>query len=236
MSIIVDKNIGSDAFDTLKALNINYIKSCSLDFLYKPVNTHPDMQIHFAAAKTAFCAPSAYRHYKTALSSDITLICGENDPAGTYPDDCAYNVARLGKRIVGNLKHTDKKILSFYETHGFELIDVKQGYTKCNMCIVDENSVITEDAGLCKALKAHGIDVLKLQCGEVSLNGFKNGFIGGASGLIGAHRLAFWGDYGFHSQKNLIESFIKSKKVDIINLLYTKLQDFGSILYVDDGL
>lgn len=235
MSVIVDCCADTALFRALDELGIRYYKSCSLDFLYSPVNTHPDMQIHLIDDKTAVVAPGAYEHYKQILPAAVKLIKGDANPGCTYPQDCAYNVARLGKKVIGNLSYIDAKIKEIYRETGCEFIDVKQGYTKCNLCIVNENAVITEDEGLFNTLQKSNICVLKIPSGSVRLNGFPYGFIGGASGFADKNTLVFCGDIKGISCCDEIEKFIKSNSVDIKCLLSTELQDFGSILYLDDG-
>jgi len=234
MAVIVDKCASAELFDALDMHRIKYYKSYDLKFLYKPVNTHPDMQIHFITKSIAVVAPSAYEYYKEILPKGIILYTGAKDPDGTYPGDCAYNVAKVGKKVIGNLTYTDVVIKKLYTKLGFEFINVKQGYTKCNLCIVDENSAITEDEGLYKILNENRIDVLKIPKGEVLLKNFDNGFIGGASGFVGQKKLAFYGDISKCSYFKSIENFVTSRQVDIICLSQTKLKDFGSILFFDD--
>ncbi|UKI35626.1 MAG: hypothetical protein L6V93_16140 [Clostridiales bacterium] len=58
-----------------------------------------------------------------------------------------------------------------------------------------KNSVITEDKRNFSALmKKHGINCLLIRSGYVSLKGYKNGFIGGASVKINKNTLAFFGE------------------------------------------
>lgn len=235
MGVIIDKCADSEIFDALDELKIKYYKSFCIDYLYSPVNSHPDMQIHFIDENTAVAAPIVYSYYKNILPDSVNLIEGNSNPDRTYPQDCAYNVAKVGKRIIGNLSYTDIKIKEIYSKMGYEFIDVNQGYTKCNLCVVDDNSVITEDAGLYKALEAKGIDVLKLQAGGISLKRFNNGFIGGATGFIKPNELAFCGNFALHPQYYEIKTFVEQRKVDIKILSSTKLQDFGSILYFKDS-
>lgn len=235
VGVIVDCQATGEIFFTLTKLGISFIKSASLDFLYSPVNTHPDMQIHFIENHTAVAAPSVFDYYKAVLPPEITLIKGAKDPGGTYPGDCAYNVARLGNKIIGNISCLDTKIKEIYQAENCIFIDVKQGYTKCNLCIINENSVITEDEGLFKTLSECGIDVLKITPGFVKLSGFPYGFIGGASGSIDKNTVAFFGNLKMHPQYEEIKSFAKSKQVDIICLSSTELSDFGSILYFDSS-
>lgn len=236
MSVIIDKYADTEVFSALKELNIRFYKSCNLDFLYSPVNTHPDMQIHFINSTCAVAAPSAYEHYRSILPRSVTLHKGNADPGRTYPWDCAYNVANLAKKVIGNLLYTDSKIKELYAKLDYEFINVKQGYTKCNLCIIDKNSVITEDAGLAKTLQKYDIEVLKLSSYETKLKGFKNGFIGGASGCISPGKIAFLGNLSYYTDKIIIEKFIKQRGVDIIYLSSTEPEDFGSVLYIDDSL
>lgn len=229
-SVIVDRCADENVFFALEALGFNVIKSFDIDYIYKPVNTHPDLQIFFADSKTAITAPAAFEYYKSRLPKDISLISGAENPGAKYPEDCAYNAARIGKSLVGNLKFIDREIIGVYAKKNFDFIDVKQGYTKCNLCIISENAAITEDEGLFCALTARGADVLKIDRGEVALDGFDYGFIGGASGAT-EKAVVFSGDISQHSQYNRIKNFSDKHKVNIISLLQTKLHDYGSLIF-----
>jgi len=230
MAVIIDRNANNEIIENLEKLNIMYYKSASLDFLYAPVNTHPDMQIHFTDNNTAIVCPSLYQYFKNILPDRITLIKGAKDPDGSYPGDCLYNVATIGNKLIGNLSYVDDVIKEYYKNKSFEFINVRQGYTKCNLCIVDSNSVITEDQGLYDTLKKHGINVFKLPAGNVGMKNFEYGFIGGASGFIEEGVLAFCGNLPDETFSEM-KMFIKSRGVDIIQLSETRLSDFGSILY-----
>ncbi|MEG2381443.1 MAG: hypothetical protein RSB38_07100, partial [Oscillospiraceae bacterium] len=88
-AIIVDKNLDNAIFSTLLSNNYSIIKSFDMDILYKPVNTHPDMQIHFVADDYAICEPNCYEYYKKELPSHIKLKAGNKISKGTYPYDIA---------------------------------------------------------------------------------------------------------------------------------------------------
>lgn len=235
MGVIVDRYATEEIFNTLEKLNINYYKSAELDFLYKPVCTHPDMQIHFIDESCAVAAPSVFNYYKNILPEYIQIYKGDRDPGSTYPYDCAYNVAKMGKRVIGNHLYTDKVIQRIYQDMDYEFINVKQGYTKCNLCVVDENTAITEDIGIYNTLKQHEIDVLKVPAGEIGLKFFEYGFIGGASGKITPEKLCFCGDITKLKYFDEINDFLSKKPVDIICLSQTKPADFGSVLYLNDN-
>lgn len=231
MSVIIDKNADAAIFEALDKAEIKYHRSFDMKMLYSPVNTHPDMQIHFTGKKTAVAAPSAYKYYSDILPKHIRLIKGKNDPQGVYPGDCAYNVAVIGKNVVGNLKYVDENIIEYYAENNYNFINTKQGYTKCNLCITGSNSAITEDENLFKALTAAGINVLKLKAGEISLSGFDYGFIGGASGFVKENKFAFFGDISRCSYYNELKEFLKSQNTDFVTLSKIPPTDYGSILY-----
>lgn len=234
MAVIIDKNAPVNILETLDKFGIKYYFSTSIDKLYSPVNTHPDMQIHFVSDSIAIAEPCVFEYYKNTLPTHIKLIKGSTAVGGTYPFDIAYNVASLGKRIIGNLSYTDAVIKRLYADSKYEFCDVKQGYTKCNLCIVDENSVITEDEGLSKALISKGIDVLKVPAGEISLSGFPYGFIGGASGFVAPKVLGFCGNIDTLSYSNSIKTFLKEKGIEFLSLSQYNLLDLGSIIYFKD--
>ncbi len=231
MSVIIDMTASGEILDSLNQKDVRYYLSCRHPELPDPVSTHPDMQIHFIDNKTAVVAPEVYDYYCKLIGKEVEVIKGNTELSGTYPSDCAYNVTRLGKFIIGNLSYMDTKIKKIYQDRGFEFIHINQGYSKCNLCVVDDFSVITEDEGVFRALASHNINVLKLNSGTVELDGFEYGFIGGATGFISENVLAFCGNPSTESYFESMEEYIKSKSVDIIYLSSTKLKDYGSILY-----
>ena len=69
---------------------------------------------------------------------------------------------------------------------------------KCSIAIVDENSIITYDAGIAKACEGiEDLSVLLVQPGFVRLDGYDTGFIGGTCGRVG-DELVFNGDLSSH--------------------------------------
>jgi hypothetical protein len=63
----------------------------------------------------------------------------------------------------------------------FNIIDVKQGYTKCSVLPVSNNAFITDDISIYNQCVSFGIDVLYVGKGDVSLPGYNYGFIGGCA-------------------------------------------------------
>ena len=196
---LIDKNTDKEIINNLS----NYGKmffTKEIPGLYEPVNTHPDIQIHFFNKFYAVCCPEAYEYYKNVLPESVNLICGKSKVGGGYPNDAAYNVASFGHNLVCSIKYVDKFILDYYTKIGYNIINVKQGYTKCNICPVSENAVITEDIGICSELLKNNIDVCLIQYGEISLKNFEYGFIGGATGFVKKDIIGFLGNIQLHSE------------------------------------
>lgn len=229
--VIIDQNTPQAAVKTLQSFGVISILSAKVPNIITGVCTHPDMQIHPVNPQTIICAPSVYAYYKKALNPyNVEVIMGETAIESTYPNDIAYNIARIGNIVIGNIPYCDKKILRYYQNAGYRIVPVKQGYTKCNLCIVRNDAAITSDPGISTALTDCGVDVLQINAGEILLDGTEYGFIGGTCGLIGPKTMAFCGDITKHSSYESIKEFLKKHGVDIIILCEQKLQDIGSII------
>lgn len=80
---------------------------------------------------------------------------------------------------------------------------MKQGYSKCLTCIVDDDSIINSDEGIYKAVREYDIDCLLIKSKNIDL---------------------FELDYEF------IKKFIKLKNKEIVSLSKERLLDLGSII------
>ena len=225
MGFIVDKNADKEIFDSLDKMNIKYVKSAQLSKINNSTATHPDMQIFFINSYKAIVAPDCFNYYRKILPEKVELIKGTKTPIGTYPDDVPYNVAGLNDIAVANKDFTEEEIRK-----RIKIINIKQGYAKCSLCITGDKSVITEDKGTAKILKENGFDVCEITGGEVELEGYDYGFIGGASGFDG-EKVYFCGDIKTHKDYEKIKKFIKK---EIVCLKKGKLIDIGTLVFFGD--
>lgn len=231
MPFIIDRNMRQSCIDHLRKIDSEIYFSQNYDKIYFPVNTHPDIQIHFVDFRTAFVPPELFDYYKNTLPSFIDLKEGAQSLGGTYPGDVAYNVARIGKCVILNKKTVDENILNYYTEKGFTIINVKQGYAKCNIC-TNGKVAVTEDEGIHSALSENDIKTLKIPAGSVRLEGFDYGFIGGASGSF-RDKILFCGEIKNKEIFNQIKNFFKSNDTEIIVIDKEELTDYGSILYFE---
>ncbi len=227
--VIIDYRTDKEAIDSLNSMGIECILSCRINSLYEAVCAHPDMMIHHLGADRFITAPEAYEHFKAALPN-ADIIKGSKQLDARYPDDILYNAASVGNYLFCNARCTASEILSEYQCMKKEILNVKQGYSKCSICVVSENALITADSGICNIARKNNIDVLKITEGYIELAGMSYGFIGGATGLIAPDALAVNGDLKTHPDYNNIVSFCKNYGVDIVQLKSGSIYDIGSIL------
>ena len=226
--VLIDCRTSEESIKELKRLGVLVYKSTLVKNLYDEVKGHPDMQIHFIDNK-AICAPETYDYYKSLNLAGIELICGSKALKPTYPDDVAYNVCCLGECVILRPLSVAKEIFAEYHYLKKNILNSRQGYAKCSICVVNDNSAITADAGVYKLLKENNLNVLKISEGYIELNKMK-GFIGGASGLINDNTLVFNGELKTHPDCDNIISFCKNVGVDTVSLNKGNLVDIGSIL------
>ena len=149
-----------------------------------------------------------------------------------YPKDILYNAVVTSRYLISLNRYTDPSLIDAAKRlfPDIRIINVPQGYTKCNMVVVDDTHFITEDRGIYKALlSCPDIECLLVSPGQVALQGFKNGFLGGASGRVGSD-IVFNGDLSSHSDFGLITEFIEKCGLRPVFFADWPLTDIGSII------
>lgn len=178
------------------------------DRTYDPVSSHPDI-------------------YLCSLGPGAPVFFGCPEKIGkAYPENIRYNAACTGKYLLHNLKHTDPDLLK--AAGHLQPVHTAQGYTKCNVVIVDQASIITSDQGIFKASKEK-MDVLLVRPGHIRLQNFPYGFIGGASGRVG-DTILFNGNLEKHPNFQEIKAFIESRNLRLKYFKEYSLEDIGSII------
>ncbi|MBE6681807.1 MAG: hypothetical protein E7600_05960 [Ruminococcaceae bacterium] len=227
--LIVDSRIYIESEIKLNELGYKLIKLDKQKGFDEAVSAHPDM---FALkVKDTWFVDSCVNNMFTF--ADSKTVCIRDDTNGfvyKYPYDITFNCAGFGNYLVCNKRHTANEIIRFAEENGINVINTKQGYAKCSICIVSDNAIITEDEDILKNCNSKGIDVLKVHKGYVKLYGYNYGFIGGCCGLIEKNILAFNGNVKKHPDYKSIKEFCDFHNVDIISLCDKELYDIGSIL------
>lgn len=166
------------------------------------------------------------------LSNERLLFC--NKKAGKkYPENILLNFLFLNNTLYGKLSTIDKNLLDYCKENSIRTININQGYARCSTLVINNNTVITSDLSIEKALKNDGVEVLLISSGNIVLDGYNYGFIGGAGGKIVENTVAFFGNIQNHPDYILIEEFCKKHNVTIkVICKDMPLTDIGGIVEI----
>ena len=109
-------------------------------------------------------------------------------------------------------------------------MSVRQGYSRCAVCTVDADSIITADRGIAVAAESNGMHVLLIRPGYIRLEGYPYGFIGGASCKLASDKLAFTGSLDIHPDREAILGFLSERGISPVYLSQEPAFDIGSMI------
>ena len=228
-SVIVDFRISQKSENSLLKMGYKIIKTRQNPDLLEPVCGHPDMMICKLSDRT-FSAETTICGFLAEKFPQYDFIQGQSKLSYKYPYDIAFNSARIGNLLFCYEKYTDKSVLKYCKQNNIKIVNTKQGYTKCSICIVSDNAIITADKNIFNLAKNNNIDVLLTENKGIILNGFNEGFIGGATGLLEKDLLAVNGNIKLHTDYERIKHFCLKYGVHIISLCDEPITDIGTII------
>ena len=203
----------------------------TIDILPLSMQKHADLGIVIISSKKAVCPPESCTYYRNALSPyGFEIIEGKKKLGRHYPEDSAYNVGIVGRKCFLNKKVCDETLYTALVEESYEIIEVKQGYSKCSICPIDENSFITGDVSIAKAGEKAGMDVLLISNDGISLSGFSNGFFGGCTGKSSHNEILINGNSDLLPDTDKIKTFLSKKGISMKNLTEGEVTDIGSII------
>jgi len=229
--LIIDSRMRNFEKQKLKELGYSLFEINSNQNLYYEISSHPD--IHCCKIlEQLFVSPDL--NIQNAVIGNTTL-------AENYPLDVPYNICILGNKSIHNFKYTDSKILEYLNENHFQKIQINQGYSKCSIAVIDENSVIVTNEQIAKKLLEYNINVLCLPYStQKNIKLYKNdnleysdmnGFIGGCISRI--DDIVFVsGDLNYIDTKNKIRDFILERNLKIINFTGKDIIDYGGIIQI----
>lgn len=189
------------------------------------ITSHADMLL-LHLGENAFAVDSTQNELISFLENNNARIYLEKGIEAPYPRDIALNKLILGNKIFG-LFEKNKDFADNEYINKFEIFNTKQGYTKCSVCLVTENAVITDDKGIASLLKISQIEVLLIQKGDIFLSEAHYGFIGGACFKISKNKLYFNGNLEAHRDYKRITEFLKKHNIEPVFNPKRKLTDIG---------
>lgn len=215
------------------------LEKLGISVLWMPDNTsvdprvagHVDLSlVHLGGNRLVACkeltGSNIFVNYLTNRGAE--LIFSLEELGLEYPADARLNVCIFGNYLIKNEKHAERLISELRPD--LSIIDVKQGYTKCSICVVDSESIITSDNDIAAKARASGINVLLIRPGHISLPGYDTGFMGGSAFKIAAGSLAFTGRLDGHPDEEKILEFLSGRNIEPVFLTDEPVFDIGSAI------
>ena len=209
-------------------LSIKAVPVTRNELLDSPVDKHADILANYVG-KSTFLVDKNQKELCSFIENNVGKSVVIENIKSPYPDDCLLNFADIGEYIICNRSILTEEIVKYLPNKA--IIDVKQGYSKCSVCICGYNTIITDDKSVYNAvLQYNNINSLLIEKGSVRINKYDYGFIGGCCGLIDKNTLLFNGDLALHSDFDKIKKFLYDNNVNYIDIKGKPLTDIGSII------
>lgn len=225
----IDDNALKNAFDKLSIKVVPVIQNELLD---APVSRHADILANYVGKSTFLVDEKQVELCKFIEDNGGKTIILDNIQS-PYPNDCLLNFADIGDYLICNRSILTDEIVDLLPNKQF--IDVKQGYSKCSVCICKYNTIITDDVSIFNAVSQYdNIKSLLIEKGSVHIDKYGYGFIGGCCGLIDKDLLLFNGDLSTHIDFDKITKFLYDNDVNFIDIKGKPLTDIGSIIPITE--
>ncbi|MHB1151993.1 MAG: DUF6873 family GME fold protein [Eubacteriales bacterium] len=212
----------------LKTLGYMPVPLPPYERLPEPVSSHPDMLIYRLNSGAILTYTGYYIENRSLFDRlGCEVITEDILPEKTYPRDIYMNALRLGDTVYGRIDMLSQYILNDSNKKVF----IRQGYARCSACIIDCDALITADFCIASAASNNGAEVTLIENGNIKLEGYGYGFIGGASGQLDSG-IAFFGDVMTHPSGKKITAAVLSRGMDVIKLDDGMLVDSGGLILI----
>lgn len=214
----------------IENLGHTVISSDTVDIFPIPEQKHADMQILPINSDIFILNECTVLAQK--IPSDRLIYC-DKKAGKKYPENILLNFLFLNNTLYGKLSAIDKNLIDFCEENSIKTVNINQGYARCSTLVLNEKALITSDLSIEKALKKDGVEVLLISSGNIILDGYDYGFIGGASGKIDENTVVFLGNITNHPNYRRIENFCENHNISIkIICKDMPLTDIGGIVKI----
>ena len=214
--------------DFFKKNNIEVLPVNHNDYIDPAIALHADISALHLGGNKIIVDKTQTGLIKELCKYGMQVYTTQNEIAGEYPSDIALNFAISGSSVIGNFKYADENLSD--KLTDKRRINVRQGYCKCSVLIINESAIITDDESIHKKVSECGIDSLLISKGDILLPGHSYGFIGGASFKLSRDTIVFCGDIKKHKDYTSIISFAEKYGCHVISTDDDVLRDIGGIV------
>ncbi len=233
MLIIVDQRIPEEAKKNLSSFG-EVLEFFTRGITYDAISGHPD--VFFCQTPLGLiAAPNTPEKILDRLSEHgVPFKLGKNPVGNVYPETARYNAVFTQKHLVHNLTFTDPSVTTCLVDDvrsEYKVINVNQGYTRCNLIAANDESFLTSDKGIQIALSSAGLNVTYISPVDTVLPGFKHGFTGGCCG-ISDNKLYVIGNLNFCGDREIMQAFVHENNLTLVELYDGPLFDGGGIFFL----
>ncbi len=212
----------------LQELNVNIIKTKPIDHLIEFEKYHADMQL-LIIEDTAFISHDSI--YLENYLKDKYKVIIIDSLGREYPRNISLNALYVNNKLICKKESIASKIIEYTEDNGIEIINTKQGYSRCSVLVLNTGAIITADPSIYKSATLAGLKTLLISSGNIYLDENNYGFIGGASGVIG-DTVLFFGDIKTHPDNKMITDFIENEGMKYHSLCGGIMRDIGGLVHI----
>lgn len=233
MLIIADNRLPEPAIRNLSSIG-EFIGFSTTGITYDSISGHPDIFI-CQTPTGLILAPNLPEYYLLRLKqAGIHLVQGKLPIGSRYPETARYNAVLTDKFLMHNPSCSDQSLLDYAGSHRLAILGHQQGYTRCNLVSLGDDSFLTSDKGIERCLLKNNLDVHFISPHGIILPGFDHGFLGGCCGMTGKS-LVITGSLAHHPQGEAIRNIVQSKHLDIVELSDGPLFDCGGLFFIQNA-
>ena len=227
MLIIADGRMPEQAHRRLERLGETLLMPPQ-EYVYRSIAAHPD--IFFCQTRDGFiAAPNAPAEITEKLvQAGAKIITGQKPVGEKHPETVFYNAVFTDSFFIHNVGLSDETLLSY--AAGKKIVNVTQGYTRCNLLPLSDAAFLCSDKNIEKNLLRQGVDVLFIRPEEIQLPGVRHGFIGGCCGVF-EKTVVIIGSLSRHTQGDEIRQFLEKNGMETVELYEGPLWDGGGIIF-----
>ena len=226
VNFIVNGNLPKEAVDKLSDFG-NVVLFSTAGITYPQVSNHPDIFFCAGTHKWVVAPNTPVEYIQKLKSAGVDYVSGSTPVGLVYPESARYNAVVTDKYFVHNFSVTDAVLK---KTFGhLNPVSIRQGYARCSLLPLKNNSFITSDKGIQKELLKQNTDVLYVDSSQILLPGFKHGFFGGCAGVY-HDRVFLSGSLKYLNDGERVKNYLRKLNYQVIELYDGPLFDGGSIL------
>ena len=213
----------------LEPYHITVSEIAPIQGLQSPIRFHADCAVCPLSGSKFFLEAGQTIIGNTLKAMGATVFYSTTSLKNGYPFEAALNCLPFSPYFLCNKNTINSQLLQLAKQQKYDIINCKQGYVKCSTVPICNDAVLTDDISIYRALQGK-IDVLYVEKGDVQLENYPYGFIGGAIMMSQKDCLLCFGNLHTHRDYDKIHSFLANHHVYIENLSQNCLQDIGSCI------